>query len=164
MGRVITLSAFLILLSSFAAATSIPQQHKDLIREYYIERIMNVKPDFINLSRDIRVSRYIFRNSDSEDVREYPLLHDIPLVRIFNREDLTLENIVKLAGLSTNFDVLIHPDVDSGQLIALNSQFNSWESLAFYLDRVSSATVGMANESRMIIVMPGPMHGYDESK
>ncbi len=162
MGRVIL--AFTLFCSSFTSADTFSQQKKDLLREYYLEKILNVKPDFINISRDIRVARYVFRDMESVERREYPLLHDVPLVRIFNAEDLTLSNLLKLAGLSTNFDVLIHPDVDTDQLITLNSQYNSWEAVAMYLDRVSTATVGLANESRMIIVMPGPMHGYDESK
>jgi hypothetical protein len=150
-----SLVVLLISIQTIASASPLAgHADRDMLREFYIENILNIKPSMVTLSSDLRMIRYALNNSDVEANRIYPPIHKVPLVRIFSDDELTLGNLVKLAGLTSNFEVVIHPNVDQDEKITINQNFNSLIDVAQYLDHVSSAEVGIANESRTIIVMP----------
>jgi hypothetical protein len=157
MGRIIV--KIIILSTLFigyvaSADNYIAQADRDVMREFYIQNILNVKPTMVTLSSDLKLMRYALNNEAESEARLYPPIHEVPLVRIFSKKELTLGNLIKLAGLSSNFEVIIHPLVNQNEEILINQQFNSLDDIALYLDNFSSATVGVANESRTLIVMP----------
>jgi hypothetical protein len=160
MGRLNAFAVFIFVMGAYnnaIASDDIGQADRDVMREFYIQNILNVKPTMVNLSSDLRLMRYALRQEHDDDNREYPPIHEVPLVRIFSQKELTLGNLVKLAGLSSNFEVIIHPAVNQDERIKINQKFNSLEDIALYLDHASKASVGVANESRTLLVLPGSM-------
>jgi len=143
------------ILSSNKTGSVIPQQQKDLIREYYIENILQIKPSDANISQDIREVRKLFKQEFAVDERRYPDFREEPNVRVLNAKKITLGRLMSLVGKSSNYTVFVDDLVNLDQMVSLNERFNSLESLGLYLDRVTDATVVVATESSTIMVLPG---------
>ena len=149
MGKLILLLAALF--AGQASAEGIPQEHKDAIREHYEKEILGSGKDLTVRQPDVELYRKIFTKPNTLDVRELPAPDQIPSPQIFKNQDLTLGQILKLAGAASGYDAVFDPQIDQNQIIKFNTQPNSLSDIAEYLSRVSTAQVTVWPESRVIM-------------
>lgn len=149
MGRLIM--AFALSLCLPAYADGISQFHKDVIREHYEKQILGSGKDLTVRQPDVNLYRAIFTKPNRLDERILPLPADIPWPQIFTTSELTLGEILRLAGAASGYDVVIDPAVDVHQVIQINSAANSLRDIAEYLTRVSGARITVYPESRDLV-------------
>lgn len=149
MGKLIMLLAALF--AGQATAEGIPQEHKDAIREHYEKEILGSGKDLTVRQPDVELYRKIFTKPNTLDVRVLPAPDQIPSPQIFKNQDLTLGQILNLAGAASGYDAVFDPQIDQNQIIKFNTQPNSLSDIAEYLSRVSTAQVTVWPESRVIM-------------
>lgn len=154
MGRVI--QAFtLMVLSTLATASSLPQDQKDAIREYHTKQVIGSSQPLTKLQPDVVLYRKIFeRKVNVVDQQHLPENDPVPMAQLFKKSDLTLGQIVKLAASASGYDTEFHPSVNQDQIIKINSLPNSLIDISEYLSRVTDAQIYTYPESRMLIALP----------
>lgn len=154
MGRLMTMIP-LMAVSTWAAASGIPQEHKDAIREYHTKQIMGSSQDITLLQPDVVLYRKIFERKENVlDQRHLPEVDPIPFAQIFKKSDLTLGQVVKVAAAASGYDAEFHPQVNQDEIVKINSRPNSLTDIAEYLSRVSKAELYVYQESRVLMAMP----------
>lgn len=134
----------------------IPQDQRDIIRYFYTEQIMNIKPDFVRLQGDVLATKYAFSTLPEIQERPYPELGPMELVKIFSNMDLELEDFFQLVCIVIGFDLITHPDANLKERVSINQDANDIHTLGEYLDWAVNARIAFYRESRMILVMPEP--------
>lgn len=152
MGRL--MAAFgLCLIPSLTVAEGINQYHKDAIREYHTKRIFGSGKSLTSLQPDVVLYRKIFEKPNTVDK---PTLADpdpIPWGQVFKTSDLSLGNTLILVAKASGYDTHFDPQVDTSQIVKLNTQANSLTDLAEYLSRVTNTQITVYPESRVIVAM-----------
>ena len=143
MGR-LTMALALMSVSTISAAQGvpqgIPQQQMDAIREYHTKQILGSSQDLTNLQPDVVLYRKIFeRRENTVDVQRTVPLDPVPMAQVFKSHDLTLGQLVNVAAAASGYDAVLHPQVDQGQVVKLNTRPNSLTDIAEYLTRVTDA-------------------------
>lgn len=156
MGRLIAACMLASLFSASAwAAPSMPQEHRDAIREYHTKQIMGSSEDLTLLQPDVKLYRNIFERKENVlDQRVLPDMDPIPFAQIFKKTDLTLGQLVKVAAAASGYDAEFHPQVNQDELVKINTRPNSLTDMAEYLSRVSNADLYVYQESRVLMAMP----------
>ncbi|MGF6282228.1 hypothetical protein ABH908_000287 [Pseudomonas frederiksbergensis] len=149
MGKLIVVLA--LLACSNAMADGIRQEQKDGIREYYEKQILGSGKDLTVRQVDVQLYRKIFAKPNTLDSRELPAPDEIPWPQLFKNQDLSLGQILKLAGAASGYDAEFDPQVNQDEIVKLNTQPNSLSDIAEYLTRVSRADVTVYPEARTIM-------------
>lgn len=150
MGKLILVLA--LLASSSVMAEGIRQDQKDGIREYYEKQILGSGKDLTVRQTDVQLYRKIFAKPNTLETRELPEPDQIPWPQLFKNQDLSLGQILNLAGASSGYEAEFDPQVNQDEIVKLNTQPNSLSDLAEYLTRVSKAHVMVYPEARSIVV------------
>mgnify|MGYP007020007858 FL=1 len=150
---------FLFIQSSMTfAEDNYAQLDKDAIREYWVENILNIKPSMVRLSTDVKMLRYQFetrREYDEDSQRKYPPIPPNPVLRYFSRQPMMLDTVFKFIHYVSGYEVLVHPDVDINMMITLNTDDAlSINELSRHIEFLAKISIGVADESEMIIAMP----------
>lgn len=154
MGRLI-ITAQLVLFSAWVSAQSMPQMHKDAIREHHTKQIMGSSQDLTLLQPDVVLYRKIFeRRANRVDTQTLPDLDPVPMAQVFKKHDLNLGQLLSVTAAASGYDPVFHPQVNQQQLVKINSLPNSLDAIAEYVTRVSDAHVSVWQESRVLMVMP----------
>jgi len=154
MGRLMCALPFFFI-PGFAAASGIPQEHMDAMREHHTKQIMGSSQNLTLLQPDVLLYRKIFeRRENNIDRRALPEPDPIPLAQIFKKSDLTLGQVVSIAAAASGYDVEFHPQVNQDEIVKINSRPNSLVDIAEYLTRISNAELYVYQESRVLMAMP----------
>lgn len=150
MGKLILVLGCLV--SCGLHAEGIPQDHKDAIREHYEKLILGSGQDLTVRQPDVDLYRRIFTRPNVLDERPLPAPDEIPWPQLFKTSDLSLGEILRLAGAASGYEAEFDPAIDLSQAIRLNTASNSLRDLAEYLTRVSTAQVTVYPEARLLTV------------
>jgi hypothetical protein len=150
MGRLIFM-ALPLLMAVGANAQGIPQTHQDAIREHHTKRIMGSGHQLTILQPDVLLYRSIFKRENTVDERQLIDADPVPWAQVFKNRDLSFGQTLSLAAVASGYEVHFDGNVDSGQLVQLNTEANSLTDLAEYLSRITDTQVTVYPESRVVI-------------
>lgn len=154
MGRVTTL-LMLTLLCASASAQSLPQQHRDAIREAKTKQIFGSSEDLTLLQPDVILYRKIFELRENHVDRQLLLeLDPIPMAQIYKYSELNLGQLISLSAAASGYDAEFHSQVNQSQMVKINSHANSLDAIAEYVGRVTDTKISVWPESRVVLVMP----------
>lgn len=148
MGKLIL--SLLFLLAPIAQAEGITQYHKDAIREYYEKQILGRGQDLTVRQPDVDLYRRIFTKPNEVDTRPLPPPDQIPWPQIFQKQNLTLGEILNLASAASGYETEFDPAINQNEIVLINTSPNSLRDIAEYVSRVSSARITVYPESRLI--------------